>query len=343
MSTLFRVALPQDLLDSKGEPSFGREPLAVLAANQAIRWEVSNDIVKEITADHCAAFDALYVSGGKVAAGAVARADCRVRLIARHGVGYDNVDIPAMTAAGVMVTNTPVAVRRPVATMTITFMLALAHKLPVKDRLTRSGRWSERTDHMGVGLTGRTFGLVGVGGIGKELLRMLTVFNMRVIAADPHVDASTIQQLGATKVELDALMRESDFVAIACLLNDETRGLIDARRIGLMKPSAYLINVARGPIVVERALHEALAARRIAGAALDVFEQEPTPADNPILKLDNVIVSPHSLCWTDEMFRDIARSGLQSVADVAARRRPQFLVDPKVLEHPRVEAWLAAS
>jgi phosphoglycerate dehydrogenase-like enzyme len=141
-------------------------------------------------------------------------------------------------------------------------------------------------------------------------------------------------------VALDELMRESDFIVVACLLNDETRGLVGRRELALAKPTAYFINVARGPIVDESALYEALAARRIAGAGLDVFEEEPTPADNPILQLDNVIVAPHALAWTDELFGNIARTAIGAVLAVRAGRRPQFLVNPAALSHPRAKAWL---
>lgn len=340
MTNPFRVALSRDLLDSRDKPSFGSGQLKLLDDQPDVFWEFLPGTVPAITAEDAAQFDALYVALEQVNAATVARPDCRLKLVARHGVGFDTVEVAAMTHAGVMVTNTPPAVRRPVATMAITFLLALSHKLVVKDRLVRTGRWNERTDHMGVGLTGRTLGVIGAGGIGKELLRMIRMLDMRVLAADPNVPAEAIAALDANKVELDALMRESDFVIVACQLDESTRKLIDARRLGLMKPGAYLINVARGPIVDEGALYEALAARRIAGAALDVFEQEPTPSTNPILALDNVLLSPHALCWTDEMFRNIAECGLQSVVDVAQRRRPQYLVNAAVVDHPRVKAWL---
>jgi D-3-phosphoglycerate dehydrogenase len=264
----------------------------------------------------------------------------RLKLVSRHGVGYDSVDVPAMTRAGVLVANTPNAVPRPVATIALTFILALAHRLFVKDRLTREARWSERAEHMGIGLTGRTLGVVGAGGIGKELLRMARVFDLRLLASDPHVDSKTINGLGAEKVTLDDLMTQSDFVVVACLLNDETRHLIGARELARMKPTAYLVNVARGPIVDERALYETLAARRIAGAGLDVFEKEPTPSSNPILKLDNVIVTPHALAWTDELFSNIARTAIGAILAVHSGHRPQYLVNPDALSHPRVRAWL---
>jgi phosphoglycerate dehydrogenase-like enzyme len=273
MENAFRVGVTSDILDSRGEPAFGREPLKAL---EGLQWEWLPRGLKEISADHAAAFDALYVNSPRVPAAAVARPELRLKLISRHGVGYDSVDVDAMTRAGVLVANTPNAVPRPVATIALTFVLALAHRLMAKDRITRAGRWAERLEHMGTGLTGRTLGVVGAG------------------------------------------------------------------RLARMKPTAYLINVARGPIVNEKALYETLAARRIAGAGLDVFEEEPTPADNPILKLDNVIVSPHALCWTDELFGNIARTAIGAVVAVHAGRRPDFIVNPGALIHPRTKAWLKA-
>jgi D-3-phosphoglycerate dehydrogenase len=333
----FRVGVTRDLFDQRGEPTFGREPLALL---ETLDWEKLPAGLRAITAEHATAYDALYVNSLKVEAGVVETPNLRLKLVSRHGVGYDSVDVPAMTRAGVLVSNTPNAVPRPVATIALTFILALSHRLFIKDRLTREGRWAERVEHMGTGLTDRTLGVVGVGGIGKELLRMAHVFDLRLLAADPHVDFTIIETLGAQKVSLEELMAQSDFVVVACLLNDETRHLIGARELARMKPTAYLINVARGPIVDERALYETLAAHRIAGAGLDVFDEEPTPASNPILKLDNVIVTPHSLAWTDELFSNIARTAIGAILAVAAGRRPQYVVNPDALSHPRVKAWL---
>jgi D-3-phosphoglycerate dehydrogenase len=272
-----------------------------------------------------------------VPASAVARADCRLRVVARHGVGYDSVDVAAMTRAGVLVTNTPTSMPRPVATIALTFVLALAGKLMLKDRITRSGRWNERMDNMGVGLTGRTLGVVGAGRIGKELLRMARVFEMRLAATDPNVDAIELGYLDARKLSLDALMTESDFVVVCCLLDETTRHLIGEREFARMKPTAYFVNVARGPIVDERALIAALASHRIAGAALDVFEQEPVAPDNPLLAMEHVIVTPHSLCWTDECFHNMAATGLASIVDALSGRPAQFIVDRAVLDHPRWE------
>ena len=340
MAATYRVGLTRDILDSRGEPAFGPKALAILDEAPELEWEYLPDRASEITADHAAHYDAIYVNIPRVPAAAVARPDCRLRVIARHGVGYDSVDVAAMTRAGVLVTNTPSSMPRPVATIALTFMLALAGRLFAKDRMTREGRWHERMDHMGSGLTGRTLGVVGAGRIGKELLRMARMFDMKLLAADPYVNDIELGYVGARKVDLPTLMREADYVAVCCLLNEQTRHLIGAVQFAQMKRSGYFINVARGPIVDEAALISALRSGQLSGAALDVFEQEPVDAANPLLRMDNVIVTPHSLCWTDECFHNMASTGLRSIVDALGGRKPEFVVDPAVLDHPRVRDWL---
>ena len=339
MNTKFRVGLTRDILDSRGEPAFGRAALEVLDRDSSLEWEYLPAVVPEIGPELAAQYDALYINIARVPAAAVERADCRLRIVARHGVGYDTVDVAAMTRAGVLVTNTPTAMPRPVATTALTFVLALAGKLFLKDRLTRSGRWHERMDNMGLGLSGRTLGVIGAGGIGKELLRMARVFDLKLLATDPVANDVELGYIGARKVDLDTLMRESDFVVVCCLLNEHTRHLIGAEALAKMKPTSYLINVARGPIVDEKALIDVLQKRRIAGAALDVFEQEPVDPANPLLAMDNVIVTPHSLCWTDECFHNMASTGLRSIVEVLNGRIPEFLVNRAVLQHARAAAW----
>lgn len=339
MKTKFRVGLTRDILDSREEPAFGRAALEALDRDSSLEWEYLPAVVPEIGPELAAQYDALYVNIARVPAAAVERADCRLRIVARHGVGYDTVDVAAMTRAGVLVTNTPTAMPRPVATTALTFVLALAGKLFLKDRLTRSGRWHERMDNMGLGLSGRTLGVIGAGGIGKELLRMARGFDLKLLATDPVANDVELGYIGARKVDLDTLMRESDFVVVCCLLNEHTRHLIGAEALAKMKPTSYLINVARGPIVDEKALIDVLQKRRIAGAALDVFEQEPVDPANPLLAMDNVIVTPHSLCWTDECFHNMASTGLRSIVEVLNGRIPEFLVNRAVLQHARAAAW----
>ena len=325
----FKLGIVRDVLNAAGEPFFGTQPLEILKANPLIDWEYTPERVKEIPADWAARYDALYVNSSRVSAATVAREDRRLQIIARHGVGYDSVDVAALTEKCIVLTNTPLAIRRPVAVATLTLLFALAGRLFAKDRITRAGRWLERNELMGTGLVGRTLGVVGGGGIGQELLRVSSPFGLRRLVADPHVSRSAIAALDASVVPLEQLLRESDFVVVACLLNDETRHLIGADQFAQMKPAAFFINVARGPIVDEPALIEALRAGRIAGAGLDVFEQEPVDPQNPLLRMENVIVTPHALCWTDECFDAIARSGLQGVVDFSLGRRPAHIVNPQ--------------
>jgi len=341
MTDRFRVGITRDILDAHGEPAFGRKPLELLdGARATLDWEYLPEVVPALTPEHAARYDAVYVNTARVPAAAVARDDCRLRVVARHGVGYDSVDVPAMTATGIVVTNSPSSMPRPVATIALTFVLALAGKLMLKDRLTRTGRWHERMENMGRGLTGRTLGVLGAGRIGKELLRMARTFDLRLLATDPNVDAVELGYIGARKVDMPTLFAESDFVVVCCLLDATTRHLVGPAQLARMRSDAYFVNVARGPIVDEAALIDALRARRIAGAALDVFEQEPVDPANPLLAMDDVIVTPHSLCWTDECFHNMATTGLTSIVDALAGRRPQFIVNTAALDHPRVRAWL---
>jgi len=327
MSTAkFRLGLSRDILKADGKPSFGDGPLELLNAESKIEWEFIPESVDEITPDIAARYDGIYVNAPRVTAASVARSDLRTRIVSRHGVGYDSVDVPALAARGVIATNTPVAVRRPVAVAALTFIFALAGRLVVKDKLTRSNRWNERTSHMGLGLTTRTLGVIGAGGIGKEFLALARPFGWKMLAADPYVSADVVKALGADVVPLEQLLRESDFVVATVLLNEATRHLMNAERFAQMKRSAFFINLARGPVADEQALIAALKSGTIAGAALDVFEQEPISPDNPLLGMDNVLLTPHALCWTDECFDAIAREGLNCMVDFANGLEPKSII-----------------
>jgi D-3-phosphoglycerate dehydrogenase len=215
------------------------------------------------------------------------------------------------------------------ATAILTYILALSGRLLQKDRLTRSGGWAQKVDYMGVGLTGRVLGSIGFGNIAHELFAIARPLQMHHIACDPYAlpDAT----FGVELVDLETLFRSADFVVVNCPLAPETRHLVNAGRIAMMKPTAFLISTARGPIVDQAALTDALREGRIAGAALDVFEQEPVDPNDPILKLDNVIVTPHALCWTDEWIRLTGQSALGGILDVAAGREPPNVVNRDVL------------
>jgi len=335
----FRVGITRDTVRADGTSIFDTCALQIFDAAE-LHWEFIPDNVTELTAAHGAHYDALCVLNPKVPAAVVAGSEQRVKIVARMGVGYDSVDVKACTENGVILTNTPDGVRRPVATSILALILALSHKLFTKDTITRTGRWAETTNHMGVGLTGKTVGSIGVGNIGGELFRLLAPLDMRHVAYDPYAKAEECATLRVRLTDKETVFRESDFVCVNTPLTPETRGFIGAREFAVMKPTAYFINTARGPIVDEKALYAALAERRIAGAALDVFEVEPIAQDNPLLTLDNVIVTPHSICWTDEFFRNNAESAFRSVVAVASGKTPTFVVNRDVLQRGNARARL---
>jgi phosphoglycerate dehydrogenase-like enzyme len=266
----------------------------------------------------------------------------RLALIARWGVGYDMIDVPACTAAGVALAITPNGIRSPVAEGALTLVLALLKRLPEKDRAVRAGQWRGDLPDFGHSTSGIVLGSIGLGNIGAEFMRLAGAFSFqRLLAYDPYVSPAKASQFRAELVDLDTLLGESDIVAVHCPLNEHTRHLIGERELGLMKRSAYLVNTARGAIVDQKALFRALQARRIAGAGLDVLEQEPPDPDDPLLRLDNVILSPHAIAWTHEEMRDVTVEACQACIDLAHGRLPRNLVNPEVVESALFQAKLA--
>jgi D-3-phosphoglycerate dehydrogenase len=340
-SETFRIGITRDTVREDGTSIFDKRALQVLT-DAGLEWEFVDENVDELTAAHAARYDAACVLRPRVTAATLSGPDRRLKIVARMGVGYDAIDVPACTARGVILTNTPDGVRRPVATTILLFVLALSHKLHIKDKITREGRWAETTSYMGDGLTGKTVGSLGLGNIGGEAFRLLAPLDMVHLSFDPYARAEDAERLRVRLTDKDTVLRESDIVFVNMPLTSETRRMVGAREFSLMKPTAYLINTARGPIVDEQALYKALVERRIAGAALDVFEQEPVAPDNPILKLDNVIVTPHSICWTDEFFRNNAESAFRSVVAVAEGHAPTYVVNRDVLTHADVQGRLGA-
>ena len=329
----FRVAIDGDFVRPDGSPTYPMFDLAPLHAHPGVEV-VHVPFAKTIAAPSLDGFDALILLGNRFAADSVPTGG-RLRIVARFGVGYDTVDTAACTDAGIALTITPDGVRRPVAVAILTLLFALTGKLFVKDKLTRQGPagYAQRSNHMGVGLIGRTLGSVGIGNIGAELFRLAAPFGMRFIAHDPFADADVARSLGIELVDLETVFREGDFVSISCPLTPQTHHLVNAERLALMKPTAFLINTARGPIVDQAALTQVLQAGGIAGAGLDVQEVEPPDPADPLLTLDNVILAPHALCWTDQCFAGIGASAVRSVLDVVDGHIPRGLVNRAVLQH----------
>jgi phosphoglycerate dehydrogenase-like enzyme len=339
----FRVGLSRSFIKENGNPVYPDFDLSRLEQDSRVELvkmkngaEISQEDVREL--------DALILLAEKFTRASILP-NGRLTLIARFGVGFDAVDVAAATEHGIGVAITPDGVRRPVAVSVLALLLALTCKVFEKDRLARMGPsgFAQRSGYMGMGLVGRTMGLVGLGNIGAETIKLAKPLDMRFIAYDPYVSSAVAANLNITMVnDVDAIFRESDFVSLHCPLTAETTHLVNERRIELMKPSSYLINTARGGLVDQKALTRALQARRIAGAGLDVLDPEPPAIDDAILKLDNVIVSPHALCHTDQCFAGIGESDIAAVFAVMTGTPPVGLVDKAVVEHTTWKSKLAS-
>ncbi len=333
---VFRVGLTHDFKKEDGSLGWGDIGLSCLDDHPDIVWSFLPDYGSELPPEVVADYDALLVLSPRVTGRTLADPG-RLKLIARFGVGYDSVDVPACTKAGVLLAITPDGVRRPVAVGALTLLLAVTQNVLAKDRLTRSGRWQDRMDYMGFGLTGRLIGIVGLGNTGREFVTLTKPLELRYQAFDPYVRPEIAASLGVELVDLRTLMATSDIVCVMAALSPETRHLLGADELALMKPTAYLVNVARGAIIDQAALTDALAAQRIRGAALDVFETEPADATERLFSLPNVVTAPHSICWTDELGLGMGRSALQAVIDVAEGRRPRYVVNPEATWSPATD------
>ena len=339
--TAFRVALSADFRKADGSPSFPEFDLSPLEEHPDIDLFFLEP-EPEISAAQLADVDALILLTPRVGPASLTP-NGRLAVVARFGVGYDNVDLAACSDHDVAVVITPDGVRRPVAVSILTLIFALSGKLFVKDALARRGPagWAEKTVHNGIGLVGLTLGSVGMGNIGAEMFRLARPLDMRFIAHDPYADPALAAELGVTLTDLETVFREADFVCVNCPLSDETHHLVNADRLALMKPTAFLVNTARGPIVDQAALTEVLREGRIAGAGIDVFEQEPPDADDPLLALDNVIVTPHALCWTDQLFAGSGAADVRAVMAVMEGRVPSGIVNRDVVDRPGWKARLS--
>jgi phosphoglycerate dehydrogenase-like enzyme len=259
----------------------------------------------------------------------------RLLAVLRFGVGYDTVDVSACTDAGVALFITSGAVNYSVAEAILGWMLALGHHFIRKDRLTREGKWQERSRWMGSELRRKTIGLIGLGGIGGALTELLKPFQTaELLAFDPYVASERAASLNTRLTDLSQLLRTSDYVVVTCPLNDETRGLLGANELALMKPNAYLVNAARGGIVDENALEIALKSRQIAGAAVDVFAAEPA-LQHPFFALDNILLAPHAIAWTHELFQEISLMCCQQALALSKGNVPAGLINHEVRERPK--------
>jgi D-3-phosphoglycerate dehydrogenase len=254
-----------------------------------------------------------------------------LKVVVRTGVGYDVIDVPAATDLGVVVVNIPDLWIREVANHALALLLAWNRQLIALDREVRAGVWNPRVPGPITGsLHGETVGIVGLGNIGSAFARRVAALETHVIACDPYVDAARFAALGVERVDLDTLAARADYVSVHTLLNAETHHLINAAFLRRMKPTACLINTSRGPVVDEQALIRALQEHWIAGAALDVREQEPPATDSPLLHMDNVIVTPHAAYFSSPAVAQVPRRCGEEVARVLTNSRPLHVVNTEL-------------
>jgi D-3-phosphoglycerate dehydrogenase / 2-oxoglutarate reductase len=261
----------------------------------------------------------------------------RCRIIVRYGVGTDNIDVDAATDLKIIVGHVPSYCADEVSVHAVALLLACVRHVAGTDRRLRAGGWDVRRGETIHRMAGGTLGLVGLGGIGRSVARKMAAWSLRLLAADPFVDPQVAVALGVELVDFDTLCRESDYVSLHCPLLPETRHLVDDRALSAMKPGAVLINTARGPLVDTASLLAALDDGRLSGAALDVFEDEPLPADSPLRRHDKVVLTDHTAWYSEESQVELQRTAAEAVVTACSGGLPGSLANPLVVR--RLERW----
>ena len=334
----FRVGFSSDLSDGNSGFSWGDIAFETLGD---LSWELLEPCGSNFTPESVKGFEAIAFAGPGVIKGSFGTPEESPLIIARFGVGYDNIDLEECTRAGVALTITPDGSQKPVATAALALVLATMHRLNDKIDLAQNNEWGKRLSNgLGFGLNGKKVGTVCFGNIATEFFRLIAPFDTQRFAHDPWKKQSDADPHNVTLLSLDDLLATCDVIIVMAALTKETRHLINSSNIGLMKKSGFLVNISRGPLVEESALITALQSGAIAGAGLDVFEQEPPAADNPLLSMANVVVTPHNLAWTDELGFGMGKSAFTSIVAISTGQLPSFVVNKDVLETPQFKAKL---
>jgi D-3-phosphoglycerate dehydrogenase len=272
--------------------------------------------------------DAMIVGIEKITDKVLAAAQ-KVKIIAKHGAGVDNIDMKAASSKGIVVTSAPGANSDAVADLTIALFLAVARKIPFADRSIRDGTWPRIA---GVQLSGKVLGIVGLGQIGKKVARRASGFDMKVLAYDVIKDEAFALKNGITYTSMEEIFSQCDYISLHIPLTPSTQRLIGEKELGMMKKETILVNISRGNIVNEEALYQALKTGTIRGAALDVFAQEPADKANPLLTLDNFIATPHMGGYTIEALRETGMICVRDIVCMLEGNRPKYVVNPEVLK-----------
>ena len=290
------------------------EGLDILKACGEFQVDCKYDLTPEQLKDVIKDYDALIVRSNTRVTAEIIEAAKELKVIGRAGVGLDNVDLQAATKKGIVAMNTPAGNTTATAEHTMSMILALSRNIPQACASLKSGKW-DRNKFQGVELYGKTLGIIGLGRIGSTVGKFAQSFGMKVLAFDPYLSKEIAAQRGVEVAELEDLLKKSDYITIHIPKSAETENLIAEKEFALMKKTVRVINCARGGIIKEEALVAALESKRIAGSALDVFEQEPLPADSPFLKFDNCVVTPHLGASTSEAQINVAKEIAESVRD----------------------------
>ena len=306
---------------------------AVFDGRDDIEYERFTEVSEENILQHIGNYDAVILGIAPFTLRIIEKAD-RLKIASRHGVGYDSVDVPALTEAGIPLSVVGTANSVTVAEHSLFFMLSLAKQGVLYDREVRKGNWGIRFEAPAFDLAGRKVLILGFGRIGRRLVKRCAAMEMEVLVHDPYVIQDAIATAGATPVEdWRAVLGEIDFLSVNCLKNDETNGMVGAAELAAMRETAFVVNTARGGIVDEKALYEALQARGIAGAGIDPFVVEPASENEPLFQLDNILVSPHSAGVTIESMYRMGHAAAQNVADCFdGKLNPENVINKEVLD-----------
>ncbi len=274
-------------------------------------------------------YDAVIGGGMRISANSLKEAD-GLKIITQPGVGVDHIDVAAATAKGIPVTNTPGANRYSVMELTFGLFISLARQIPYGQQAVRQGQWPKV---MGGLLRDKTLGIIGMGTIGKTIAKMGLAFGMKVVGYDIYPDEDFAEKNNIKYLELEEILKQSDFISLHVFLSDQTKNLIGMKQIEMMKPTAFLVNMARGGVVNEDDLYKAMSEKMIAGAALDVLSQEPPRAEVALSRLDNVIVTPHMGGYALEVSRDCGLICSRNIHAFFTGEKPENVVNPETLKH----------
>jgi len=308
-----------------------QKAIDVLEAADGITVQAPGNMSREETLAAVPTADALIIRSSTTADKELLEAATNLKVIARAGVGVDNVDLAVATERGVVVMNTPDGNTISTAEYTFGLMLALARHIPNSYLYMNDGRW-DRKQFKGLELRGKTLGIVGFGRIGRAVCKRALAFEMDVVTADPYISADVVEDLGATLVDLDTLYAQSDFISLHTVITDETEGMINAESIARMKPGVRIINAARGALINDHDLAAAIREGKVAGAALDVYVQEPPPPEHPLVGLHGVIHTAHLAASTGDAQIQVGLDAAQEVIDALTKNEYINVVNPAVLQ-----------